>query len=547
MSSLDFFSSCVCENMAATTTPYTTLFFSSSFSSSSASLCGADSFSFSHRGIEASRGRLLRRGEARKERMEAALALLRKRTDRRKNNKNATPQPGTDPNHDILLLTDPIRSGQRRQRRRRRQRPVVLVPAASNVDQRQDGFFTAGIKCGRRILKGNIKQRVVIRRSSNFHNQLPPTSSTSSGNIVKGNRLARYRALRNLERKARATVAEEWEDITQQGVHRSTNGPTKIQSEKHGDSLHSTTNCEEQIIPTTSCEHPDDTISSKNHTTSTSTTCATGTKNFHVVDLNFNPNQKQPYIRVTTRPKITNPPVDHHVALLNQNRQLPESAGSHKTYEEQNDEEGIQQAERRIQSELISHIHQAAAQQLPLASDALRYQQQIKQSNSIFVRNYVHQTLDAELDQKVSALLSQLRVCQDEARRRKPTASKWATQRLVFGLKAISQKLDTNAKLKFVVIAPNIEPSLIEGSANDQVMKLIAKCSHNGVPVIFALSRNKLGKAVGLAVRQSAVGVTKTPSLFAETGEVIRMADKLRAKFTQDILKKNTSEDTNCF
>jgi hypothetical protein len=50
---------------------------------------------------------------------------------------------------------------------------------------------------------------------------------------------------------------------------------------------------------------------------------------------------------------------------------------------------------------------------------------------------------------------------------------------------------------KVVIISPNIEQGPSEGGLDSRVQAILTDCRAFGVPIVFALSRNKLGKAVG--------------------------------------------------
>ena len=62
-------------------------------------------------------------------------------------------------------------------------------------------------------------------------------------------------------------------------------------------------------------------------------------------------------------------------------------------------------------------------------------------------------------------------------------------------------------RAKAVVVAPNIERIESEGGLDDVVSSIIADAKQNGIPLVFALTRNKLGQIVGKRMRISAVAV----------------------------------------
>ena len=60
---------------------------------------------------------------------------------------------------------------------------------------------------------------------------------------------------------------------------------------------------------------------------------------------------------------------------------------------------------------------------------------------------------------------------------------------------------------RMVVCAPNIDEGRKEGGLDDKVGQIIALAREHDVPVVFALNRRKLGKAISRKVRVSVVGI----------------------------------------
>lgn len=50
---------------------------------------------------------------------------------------------------------------------------------------------------------------------------------------------------------------------------------------------------------------------------------------------------------------------------------------------------------------------------------------------------------------------------------------------------------------KMIIVCPNIEEGPSEGGLDSKVSEILRDCRNLGVPIVFALSRNRLGKAVG--------------------------------------------------
>lgn len=65
-------------------------------------------------------------------------------------------------------------------------------------------------------------------------------------------------------------------------------------------------------------------------------------------------------------------------------------------------------------------------------------------------------------------------------------------KRLSFGLREVSKYVALK-KLKCIILAPDIEKTKIDGILDRTVEALIESAAACGIPVLFALSRNRLG------------------------------------------------------
>ncbi|ETV98309.1 hypothetical protein, variant [Aphanomyces invadans] len=109
--------------------------------------------------------------------------------------------------------------------------------------------------------------------------------------------------------------------------------------------------------------------------------------------------------------------------------------------------------------------------------------------NTQAIREYVDQRVDVggEVESMVVAFLGRLMSLQERARLTNPLKAK-KTRRLVFGLREVKRGLKN-------------------GGLDDIVMELINLARVHGIPVIFSLSKRKLGKALLKTIRVSCVGV----------------------------------------
>ena len=100
-------------------------------------------------------------------------------------------------------------------------------------------------------------------------------------------------------------------------------------------------------------------------------------------------------------------------------------------------------------------------------------------------------------------------------------------RRLQSGLREVHRSVRTQ-EARVVFVAPNIEPSPSEGGLDDKVEEIIKTARSFGVPVIFCLSRSRLGKALGKSMRMSACSVLMVDGVYEQFQEILALAATLR-------------------
>ncbi|RHY28742.1 hypothetical protein DYB32_008535, partial [Aphanomyces invadans] len=120
-------------------------------------------------------------------------------------------------------------------------------------------------------------------------------------------------------------------------------------------------------------------------------------------------------------------------------------------------------------------------------------------------RSTGHITLEYATPKQAKEVASRLMSLQERARLTNPLKAK-KTRRLVFGLREVKRGLK-NGKVVCLLVAYNIDECAAEGGLDDIVMELINLARVHGIPVIFSLSKRKLGKALLKTIRVSCVGV----------------------------------------
>jgi len=168
-------------------------------------------------------------------------------------------------------------------------------------------------------------------------------------------------------------------------------------------------------------------------------------------------------------------------------------------------------------------------------------QKQGQKGSDLEVRHYVHQVLNDDLDEKVKLLLGELGRYQDRTKERDPL--KYQKQkRFCVGMRE-AQRTVARGKAKGIVCAPNLEECSAEGGLDDTVEDLIEACREADVPVIFALSRNRIGKALGKNIRLSIICILSAEGVHQEFKQVLKLTDDLRRQWVVRQMANFSSED----
>ncbi|KAF4691773.1 SIS binding protein [Perkinsus olseni] len=153
----------------------------------------------------------------------------------------------------------------------------------------------------------------------------------------------------------------------------------------------------------------------------------------------------------------------------------------------------------------------------------------------ITVRHYVHQYLSPELDALVQDVLEDLHRYQERAKENPAKFKK--RKRFVTGLREVS-----SGGLDERVVEIVDEASMGGGSSAPAKSKL--DTDRQAVPVVFALSKNRLGKACGKPVRQCAVGLLSVEGAERKWKQITEMTEELRRKWLEERLLRPTNSIT---
>jgi len=134
--------------------------------------------------------------------------------------------------------------------------------------------------------------------------------------------------------------------------------------------------------------------------------------------------------------------------------------------------------------------------------DCSKAQRHIETSHCA-IREYVDMSLTPELESAVTACLFRLRQLkmQDIGIDKK-------TRRYAVGFREVARLL-AHKQVSALIVAPDVEKTSA-GALEDKVMGLKNQCDHDGVPVIFALSRRQLGAAIQKNVTISVLAIQET-------------------------------------
>eukprot|EP00898_Chlorokybus_atmophyticus_P002753 jgi/Chlat1/3479/Chrsp23S03678 len=156
------------------------------------------------------------------------------------------------------------------------------------------------------------------------------------------------------------------------------------------------------------------------------------------------------------------------------------------------------------ESECLPAASQAAAERSRPASSTSPAKPTTYIGPDVNIR-YVDQIITTELNKAVLSLLAELLRFQERATAKDPIKAK-KKRRLVFGLREVAKSLRTK-RARCIIVTPNIEEITSEGGLDCTVDSILAAAKASEVPVIFALTRSKLGQVIGRRARVSIVAV----------------------------------------
>lgn len=135
-----------------------------------------------------------------------------------------------------------------------------------------------------------------------------------------------------------------------------------------------------------------------------------------------------------------------------------------------------------------------------------------------YINKYVNHEITEELNNMVKEFLIKLKKSHEKYLQKNK-------KRYYLGFKECYKHVCVNEP-KLVIIAPNIEP-LQNNAFVDIIEQIKTKCHEKNIPVVYALSRNSLGKYLN-TLRQSIVCVAHIDSFEKECEEIIKLSKMLK-------------------
>ncbi|GAB6032086.1 Selenocysteine insertion sequence-binding protein 2-like [Chamberlinius hualienensis] len=146
-------------------------------------------------------------------------------------------------------------------------------------------------------------------------------------------------------------------------------------------------------------------------------------------------------------------------------------------------------------------------------------------------REYCHQNLSSEIDEVTTKLLQDLIRFHDRVYQKDPVKAKMR-RRLVVGLREMTKHLKLK-RLKCVILAPNLERISNQGGLDDVIDNIISLSEEMNVPVVFALSRRKLGYVCLKRVPVSGVGIFNYDGSEENYKKLIELAEKEQNSYNE--------------
>lgn len=145
------------------------------------------------------------------------------------------------------------------------------------------------------------------------------------------------------------------------------------------------------------------------------------------------------------------------------------------------------------------------------------------------LRDYVMQDLDSQLDHEVAKLLlsSQRLTYRHKAFNQSPQV-----RYIVSGLKEVCRAVKYG-KVKCVFIAPDIEDATTNGGVDNRLHDILRAAYEQDVPVVYSLSRSRMGFALGKSLKMSVLGLLETKGVQDQFDHTLSLAYQARKSWME--------------
>jgi selenocysteine insertion sequence-binding protein 2 len=142
--------------------------------------------------------------------------------------------------------------------------------------------------------------------------------------------------------------------------------------------------------------------------------------------------------------------------------------------------------------------------------------------SKLAIPEYIGYPSNTELDDLSYVALKELARLQSRGNDQ-PPEKRYKYKRFVVGFREVERAL-RRGELKGVIIATNLE---VVPELHSMVSALRDECTERQVPVIFSLTRRRLGKAVGKSMKQSLVGIVSLEGVHQVWKQIISIPASL--------------------
>lgn len=190
-----------------------------------------------------------------------------------------------------------------------------------------------------------------------------------------------------------------------------------------------------------------------------------------------------------------------------------------------------------VASHELCEVNQTSRDALPVSKlGELKIRPKTYVGRTDDLEEYVDQIITEDINSLTQNFMTQLIAWQERIKQTDPKNAK-RKRRVVAGIREAS-KFAKIGKLILVIVAPNIQPLTTSSSDSSSpkypIDDLLATCRQNRVPIVFALSRKKMGKLLGQRKSVSLFAILDASGAEQDLHTLVQTAEKLRCQFRSE-------------